>query len=115
MYLMNHPEALESYDQFSSYRSLDSPIVPAASKKKMGWFMLFSLFFGLTCLGAINTSPGSIRGIIYTKTSLEEHLIGYPEVIIQSLGINVFLGGGREGIFNENIWITHLIQLLFMI
>jgi len=51
--------------------------------------MLFSLLFGLTCLGAINASPGSIEGMIYTKMSLEEHLVGYPEVIVQSLGISV--------------------------
>jgi hypothetical protein len=112
MYLMNYREAFETYDHFSNYRSLDSPIVRAAVlfqilrafmialilypfreriiKSQWGWLMLFSLFFGLTCLGAINASPGSIEGMIYTKMSLEEHLVGYPEVIVQSFGISWF-------------------------
>lgn len=111
MFLMNYREAFESYDQFSNYRSLDSPIVRAAVlfqilrglmigfilypfrerivKSQWGWLMLFSLLFGLTCLGAINASPGSIEGMIYTKTSFEDHLVGYPEVIVQSIGISV--------------------------
>jgi hypothetical protein len=111
MYIMNYRDAFETYDQFSNYRSLDSPIVRAAVffqllrglmigliiypfreiiiESQLGWLMLFSLLFGLTCLGAINASPGSIEGMIYTKMSLEEHLVGYPEVIVQSLGISI--------------------------
>jgi hypothetical protein len=111
MALVNYREAFEAFDQFSNYRSLDSPIVRAAVllqilrglmiglilypfreriiESQLGWLMLFSLLFGLTCLGAINASPGSIEGMIYTKMSLEEHLVGYPEVILQSLGISV--------------------------
>lgn len=123
MYSMNYREAFETYDQFSNYRSLDSPIVRAAVlfqilrglmialilypfrervvESQWGWLMLFSVLFGLTCLGAINASPGSIEGMIYTKMSLKEHLVGYPEVIVQSLGISVIFWQWERKTFNQ--------------
>jgi len=39
MYVMNYREAFEAYDQFSNYRSLESPIVRAA--------VLFQILRGL--------------------------------------------------------------------
>lgn len=110
MNLLNYKENFMTDSYFSHFRPLDSPIVRAAIlfqilrggmialilypfrdkivNSKYGWLMLFSVLFGLTCLGAINATPGSIEGFIYTDLSLTAHLIGMPEIIIQSLGIS---------------------------
>jgi uncharacterized membrane protein len=43
----------------------------------------------MTCIGAVNATPGSIEGFIYTEVSLKAHLVGMPEVITQALGFSV--------------------------
>ncbi|XMB66793.1 hypothetical protein RI065_10945 [Mycoplasmatota bacterium zrk1] len=110
MSLMNYKEGFMSDDYFAHFRPLDSPIVRAALLfqvvrglmialiiypfrdkivgSKHGWLMLFFVLFGLTCIGAINAPPGSIEGFIYTNVSLKAHLIGMPEIIVQSIGIS---------------------------
>jgi hypothetical protein len=50
-----------------------------------GWLRLWAV---LVCLGIVSTfgpSPGSIEGMIYTTLPLRLHLIGAPEVLLQSL------------------------------
>lgn len=111
MNLMNYQESFMNDSSFSNFRPLDSPIVRAAVlfqvlrgllialilypfrkviiSSKYGWFILFAVLYGLTCLGAINATPGSIEGMIYTEVSLKEHFVGMPEVIVQSLGIGI--------------------------
>ncbi len=111
MNLMNYQDVFETNDAFSNFRPLDSPIVRAAVliqilrglmfalilypfrtiivESKWGWLMLFAVLYGFTCLGAINATPGSIEGLIYTETSLKDHMVGMPEVIVQSLGISL--------------------------
>ena len=52
---------------------------------KNGWLLLWSVFL---VFGIINTpaaSPASIEGIIYTKLPLWFHLIGMPEIVLQTL------------------------------
>lgn len=110
MNLLNYKESFMTDSYFAHFRPLDSPIVRAAIlfqilrgamfalilypfrdriiNSKYGWLMLFSVLFGLTCIGAINATPGSIEGFIYTDLSLTAHLIGMPEIIVQSLGIS---------------------------
>lgn len=109
MNLMNYEELFKTNVVFSNFRPMDSPIVRATIlfqilrglmfalilypfrerivNSKWGWLMLFFVLYGFTCLGAINATPGSIEGFIYTKVSLRDHLNGMPEVIVQSLGI----------------------------
>lgn len=111
MNLMNYSEHFQNDASFSNYRSIDSTIVRMAAlfqilrglmialilfpfreriiESKFGWLMLFFILYGLTCLGAVNAKPGSIEGFIYTKLSLKDHLVGMPEVIIQSMGIAI--------------------------
>ena len=110
MNLMGYEEAFKPNEQFSNFRKLDSPIVRAViplqmirgflvalilypfrsiiMKSRWGWLMLFGILFGGTTVINLSASPGTIEGFIYTTTSLKDHLIGMPEVIIQSLGIS---------------------------
>jgi hypothetical protein len=107
MNLQSYAEVFEVSQQFAHFRSLDSPIVRAAPLiqllrggffalllypfyetivwKKRGWLALFGLLFGLTYIGAVAATPGSIEGLIYTRAPLIEHLVGVPEVIVQAL------------------------------
>lgn len=111
MNVMNYAKEFVQDDYFSHFRPLDSPIVRAAIlfqfirgafiasilypfrkilvEHQWGWFFLFWLIFGLTGLGAVNATPGSIEGMIYTEVSIKAHLIGMPEVITQSLVFSV--------------------------
>lgn len=111
MNLLEYEKEFLSNEYFSHFRPLDSPIVQAAVlfqflrgglfalilypfkdtivKSKFGWFILFGVIWGMTCIGAVNATPGSIEGFIYTEVSLKEHLVGMPEVISQALAFSV--------------------------
>lgn len=107
MNIMGYKEQFSSSVVYSNFRSLDSPIVRAAALiqilrgaflalvlfpfyeviiySKRGWLKLFGVLWGLTLIGAVAATPGSIEGLIYTKTPLIEHLLGLPEVTVQML------------------------------
>ena len=44
-------------------------------KGHRGWLILFGALWGLVILGSLEPLPGSIEGLIYTKTTLAEHLM----------------------------------------
>lgn len=110
MKLQNYSSAFTSSHQFANFRSLDSPIVQASAlfqflrgsffalllypfyntivNSKRGWLILFGVLWGFTLIGSVSATPGSIEGLIYTNTSLSEHLIGMPEVTIQMLAFS---------------------------
>ena len=105
MNLQNYASAFVTMEEFANYRSLDSTIVRMAPlfqifrgaffafilypfydkiiKSDYAWVKLFFLIWGFSFIGSVAPIPGSIEGMIYTKTSLAEHLIGVPEVTIQ--------------------------------
>lgn len=112
MNLMRYEKTFSQNEYFTHFRPLNSPIVQASIlfqflrgglfalilypyreriiKSKYGWLMLFGgVIWGMTSIGAVNASPGSIEGLIYTDVSLEAHLIGMPEVISQAVGFSV--------------------------
>ena len=110
MKLQNYTSVFTSSHQFANFRSLDSSIVRASAlfqflrgsffalllypfyntivNSKRGWLILFGVLWGFTLIGAVSATPGSIEGLIYTKTTLSEHLIGIPEVTIQMLAFS---------------------------
>ncbi|MFW5979185.1 MAG: hypothetical protein ACOCQZ_00560 [Halanaerobium sp.] len=105
MNLQNYASAFITMEGFSNFRALDSTIVRLAPliqiirgaffafilypfyntiiKSDYAWVKLFFLIWGFSLLGSVAPIPGSIEGMIYTKMSLAEHLIGIPEVTIQ--------------------------------
>lgn len=105
MNLQNYASAFISMEEFSNFRSLNSTIVRMAPvfqifrgaffafilypfyntliKSDYAWVKLFFLIWGFSLIGSVAPIPGSIEGMIYTKISLAEHLIGIPEVTVQ--------------------------------
>jgi hypothetical protein len=49
-----------------------------------GGVRLYGLMLGLAVLGTAGPSPGSLEGLFFTTLPLEIHLIGLPEVIVQT-------------------------------
>ena len=60
------------------------PVYGSIIDSKYSWLKLFILLWGLTLIGAVAATPGSIEGFIYTKIPFIEHLISLPEVTLQT-------------------------------
>jgi len=124
MTLQNYTEAFSTMESFANFRSMDSPIVQMAPlfqifrgaffafilapfyevfmETKYGWVKLFFLLWGLTFIGSIAATTGSIEGLIYTKTPLKEHLVGLPEVTFQMLAFSwVFVTWEKRARYKE--------------
>ena len=50
-----------------------------------GWLKLWGLLVGLSILSTTAAAPGSIEGFIYTTIPIKKQVIGYLEVIPQTL------------------------------
>lgn len=50
------------------------PFYETIIRNRFGWLIIFGIIWGLSYIGAINTIPGSIEGMIYTTTPIEVHL-----------------------------------------
>ncbi len=60
-------------------------------QSKRGWLILWGLFLTLGILSTPAAAPGSIEGMLYTRLPLWYHLIGYPEIVLQTLVFSVWL------------------------
>jgi hypothetical protein len=65
------------------------PVRKVFTEEKYGFLKLGLLVFGLSVLSTFAAAFGSIDGFIYTKLSLVEQIIGYPEAF---LWISLFIG-----------------------
>jgi len=61
------------------------PLAAYILSRKDSVLLLWSLFIGFAILGTAGPSPGSLEGILYTKLPISLHLMGLPEVILQTL------------------------------
>ena len=52
---------------------------------KHGWLKLWGLLVGLSILSTTAAGPGSVEGFIYTSIPIEKQVIGYLEVLPQTL------------------------------
>ena len=52
---------------------------------KRGWLKLWGLLVGLSILSTTAAGPGSVEGFIYTTIPIEKQVIGYLEVLPQTL------------------------------
>ena len=60
-------------------------------EKKRGWLTLWGLLVTIGILSTPAASPGSIEGMLYSKLPMWYHLIGYPEIILQTLVFSIWL------------------------
>jgi hypothetical protein len=65
--------------------------------RKDGWLVLWLALVILGILSPFGASPGSVEGMIYTIWPLWSHLVGLPEVLLQSFLLSVIL----------HYWVTH--------
>jgi hypothetical protein len=59
--------------------------------KKHGWLMVWGLFLVFGILSTTGAAPCSIEGVLYTKLPLWYHLIGLPEITLQTLAFSTLL------------------------
>lgn len=60
-------------------------------EKKRGWLVLWGLLVSIGILSTPAAAPCSIEGILYTKLPLWYHLIGLPEILLQTLTFSIWL------------------------
>jgi hypothetical protein len=81
------------------------PFYESIVKGKYGLLILFGTLWGLGLLASVEPMPGSIEGMIYTQTSVIEHLIVLTAVAIQSLIFCIlFLYWERSGNDREFVY-----------
>lgn len=76
--------------------------------RKMGWMLLWGLFIALAILSPAGPTPGSIEGIVYTVLPLRFHLIGLPEVLLQTLALSFLVCLWQRRPQEKKIWVPFL-------
>lgn len=61
------------------------PFYSVLVQQARGWLYLFGALWGLALFGAVEPIPGSIEGVIYTETTIVEHLLVLGAGAIQAL------------------------------
>ena len=67
------------------------PFKKTIQESKIGWLYTWALFVGIGILGTPAAAPSSIEGLIYTKIPLWFHLIGFPEILLQTLTFSLII------------------------
>lgn len=70
------------------------PIRKVLEESKYGWLYTWALFVGIGILGTPSAAPSSIEGMVYTKLPVWFHLIGFPEILLQTLAFSLILHNG---------------------
>jgi hypothetical protein len=65
------------------------PLRSIIFERKFAWMILWNLFVVFGILSTPAAAPCSIEGIIYSKLPLWYHLIGLPEILLQTLTLSV--------------------------
>lgn len=60
-------------------------------EKKRGWLTLWGLLVTIGILSTPAASPGSIEGMLYSKLPMWYHLMGYPEIVLQTMVFSIWL------------------------
>ncbi|HET7010940.1 MAG TPA: hypothetical protein VFI11_09215 [Anaerolineales bacterium] len=67
------------------------PIRSAILETRHGWLRLWSIFMVFAILSTASAAPSSIEGMLYSKLPLGYHLIGLPEIALQTLAFSYLL------------------------
>ena len=60
-------------------------------EKKRGWLYLWGLIVTMGILSTPAASPSSIEGVLYSKLPMWYHLMGLPEILLQTLVFSIWL------------------------
>jgi len=58
---------------------------------KRGWLILWGIFIVFGILGTPAAAPSSLEGVIYSRLPLWYHLLGLPEILLQTLTFSLIL------------------------
>jgi len=67
------------------------PIRNTILESKRGWLILWGIFVVFGILGTPAAAPSSLEGVIYSKLPFWYHLIGLPEIVLQTLAFSLIL------------------------
>ncbi len=67
------------------------PIRHLLIEHRRGWLVLWGLLVTIGILSTPAAAPGSIEGVLYTRLPLWYHIIGLPEILLQTLVFSVWL------------------------
>ena len=67
------------------------PIRGLLIEKKRGWLILWRLIVTIGILSTPAAAPASIEGILYSKLPMWYHLMGLPEILLQTLLFSIWL------------------------
>jgi hypothetical protein len=67
------------------------PIRGLLIEKKRGWLILWGLLVTIGILSTPAAAPASIEGILYSKIPMWYHLMGLPEILLQTLLFSIWL------------------------
>jgi hypothetical protein len=60
-------------------------------EKKRGWLYLWGLIVTMGILSTPAASPSSIEGVLYSRLPMWYHLMGLPEILLQTLVFSIWL------------------------
>jgi hypothetical protein len=67
------------------------PIRDLLLEKKNGWLILWGLLVSIGILSTPAAGPSSIEGMVYTKIPMWYHLMGIPEIALQTLFFSIWV------------------------
>ena len=67
------------------------PIRGLLIEKKRGWLILWGLLVTIGIISTPAAAPASIEGILYSKLPMWYHLMGLPEILLQTLLFSIWL------------------------
>ncbi len=67
------------------------PLRRTIFENKYGWLILWGIFVIFGILSPPAAAPSSVEGVIYTQLPIWYHLIGLPEMLLQTLTFSVVL------------------------
>ncbi|GIV65698.1 MAG: hypothetical protein AB1457_09760 [Chloroflexota bacterium] len=67
------------------------PLRKTILEHRRGWLTLWVIFVIFGILGTPAAAPSSLEGVIYSKLPLWYHLLGLPEILLQTLTFSIVL------------------------
>lgn len=87
------------------------PLRGAIVERKRGWLVLWGLFVVFGILGTPAAAPSSLEGLVYSRLPLWYHLLGLPEILLQTLAFSLILvwwekrpAQSRQGLWQGSLW-----------
>ena len=81
--------------------------------RRRGWLVMWAVLMIVGVLSTFGPAPSSIEGMLYTILPLSFHLVGLPEVVLQTLLLAVILCYWVD--HPERSWLTWVMILVFVV